>query len=90
MTAPFAVVFPGQGSQSVGMLAALAAEQPVVQATFAEASEVLGYDLWQLVQAGPTEQLDDTERTQPAMLTAGVATWRAWLAAGGARPARAQ
>ena len=83
-----ALVFPGQGSQSVGMLAALAAEHPVVQATFDEASEVLGYSLWELVQNGPKELLDETERTQPAMLAAGVATWRAWLAAGGARPAR--
>lgn len=83
-----ALVFPGQGSQSVGMLAALAADHAVVQATFAEASTVLGYDLWELVQAGPKELLDDTERTQPAMLTAGVATWRAWLAAGGPRPGR--
>jgi [acyl-carrier-protein] S-malonyltransferase len=70
------------------MLAALAAEYPVVQATFAEASGVLGYDLWELVQQGPKELLDETERTQPAMLAAGVATWRAWCAAGGAMPAR--
>lgn len=83
-----ALVFPGQGSQSVGMLAALAAEYPVVEATFAEASAVLGYDLWALVQQGPKELLDETERTQPAMLAAGVATWRAWCAAGGGAPAR--
>jgi [acyl-carrier-protein] S-malonyltransferase len=83
-----ALVFPGQGSQSVGMLAALAAQFPVVQATFAEASGVLGYDLWDLVQQGPKELLDETERTQPAMLAAGVATWRVWRAAGGAMPAR--
>ena len=83
-----ALVFPGQGSQSVGMLAALAAEFPVVQTTFAEASAVLGYDLWDLVQQGPKELLDETERTQPAMLAAGVATWRAWCAAGGAMPSR--
>lgn len=83
-----ALVFPGQGSQSVGMLAALAAEFPVVQTTFAEASAVLGYDLWTLVQQGPKELLDETERTQPAMLAAGVATWRAWCAAGGAMPSR--
>jgi [acyl-carrier-protein] S-malonyltransferase len=73
-----AVVFPGQGSQSVGMLAGLAADFPTVQTTFAEASEVLGYDLWQLVQAGPEEALNATERTQPAMLAAGVAVWRVW------------
>lgn len=82
------LVFPGQGSQSVGMLGALAAQFPVVEATFAEASEVLGYDLWALVQHGPKEALDETERTQPAMLAAGVATYRVWQAAGGARPAR--
>jgi len=83
----FAFVFPGQGSQSVGMLGALAAAQPAVQATFAQASEVLGYDLWQLTSAGPAEDLNATERTQPAMLAAGVATWRTWQARGGALPA---
>lgn len=82
-----ACVFPGQGSQSVGMLSALGASEPVVKATFAEASGVLGYDLWALCQEGPAELLGSTERTQPAMLTAGVAVWRAWLAHGGARPA---
>jgi [acyl-carrier-protein] S-malonyltransferase len=75
---PFAVVFPGQGSQSVGMLAKLAATEPVVEATFAEASEVLGYDLWKLCQEGPEDKLAATERQQPAMLAAGVATWRVW------------
>lgn len=74
----FAFVFPGQGSQSVGMLSALAVAEPLVQETFAEASDVLGYDLWKLCQAGPEEQLAATERTQPAMLAAGVATWRVW------------
>jgi [acyl-carrier-protein] S-malonyltransferase len=83
----FAFVFPGQGSQSVGMLSALAAAEPAVQATFAQASEVLGYDLWQLTSAGPAEALNATERTQPAMLAAGVATWRAWQSRGGAPPA---
>jgi len=82
-----AVVFPGQGSQSVGMLAALAAEYPSVQATFAEASEVLGYDLWALVQGGPDETLNSTERTQPAMLAAGVAVWRVWTEQGKPMPA---
>jgi len=82
----FAFVFPGQGSQSVGMLGALSAAQPAVQATFAQASEVLGYDLWQLTSAGPAEDLNATERTQPAMLAAGVATWRTWQARGGALP----
>jgi [acyl-carrier-protein] S-malonyltransferase len=78
----FAFVFPGQGSQSVGMLAQLAAE-PLVQETFAEASEVLGYDLWKLCQGGPEDELGRTERTQPAMLAAGVATWRVWRKHGG-------
>jgi [acyl-carrier-protein] S-malonyltransferase len=82
----FAFVFPGQGSQSVGMLSAVAAAEPGVRATFAEASQVLGYDLWQLVSAGPEEALNATERTQPAMLTAGIAVWRAWRARGGALP----
>ncbi len=74
------VVFPGQGSQSVGMLSALAAAEPVIGTTFAEASAVLGYDLWTLCSAGPEADLNVTERTQPAMLTAGVAVWRAWRA----------
>ncbi len=82
----FAFVFPGQGSQSVGMLAGLAAADPQVRSTFAEASEVLGYDLWQLVAAGPEAQLNETERTQPAMLAAGVATWRIWRGRGGGLP----
>ena len=83
----FAFVFPGQGSQSVGMLAALAGAEPLVKETFDEASATLGYDLWKLCQEGPEEQLGATERTQPAMLTAGVATWRIWVKHGGARPA---
>jgi [acyl-carrier-protein] S-malonyltransferase len=83
----FAFVFPGQGSQSVGMLAELAAAGPAVRDTFAEASQVLGYDLWQLVSAGPEEALNATERTQPAMLAAGVAVWREWRARGGGVPA---
>ncbi len=81
-----AMMFPGQGSQSVGMLASLAAAEPVVRQTFAEASAVLGYDLWELCQQGPESRLAETERTQPAMLAAGIATWRAWLAHGGATP----
>jgi [acyl-carrier-protein] S-malonyltransferase len=81
-----AFVFPGQGSQSVGMLAALADAEPVVQETFAEASAVLGYDLWALCQQGPEAELSNTEKTQPAMLAAGVAIWRAWLRHGGPRP----
>ncbi len=80
-------VFPGQGSQSVGMMKELAARDGVVTETFAEASAVLGYDLWQLVGEGPAEKLNETVHTQPAMLAAGIATWRCWLNAGGARPA---
>ena len=83
----FAFVFPGQGSQSIGMLAKLAATESVVTETFAEASEVLGYDLWKLCQEGPEEALSSTERTQPAMLAAGVATWRVWRAHEGPMPA---
>jgi len=82
-----AFVFPGQGSQSVGMMSALAAFSPVIQATFAEASTVLGYDLWSRCQQGPAELLDATECTQPAMLTAGVATYRLWRERGGPIPA---
>jgi [acyl-carrier-protein] S-malonyltransferase len=86
MPMPLAIVFPGQGSQSVGMLATLAAAEPLVEQTFAEASDVLGYDLWALCQHGPESELGATEKTQPAMLAAGVATWRAWLGHGGPRP----
>src|SRR5690606_41762533 len=68
-----AFVFPGQGSQSVGMLSGLAATAPIVRSTFDEASSVLGYDLWRLCQDGPESELNATERTQPAMLAAGVA-----------------
>ena len=83
----FSFVFPGQGSQKVGMLAQLAGAEPLVQETFAEASDVLGYDLWKLCQGGPEEELGKTERTQPAMLAAGVATWRVWRKHGGGLPA---
>lgn len=82
-----AFVFPGQGSQSIGMLNALGAEYAQVSATFAEASQALGYDLWQVVAQGPEDRLNQTEVTQPAMLTAGVAVWRVWRARGGALPA---
>lgn len=81
-----AFTFPGQGSQSIGMLADLAAGYPQVQETFAEASEVLGYDLWALSQQGPEARLNATEQTQPAMLAAGVAVARAWQTAGGPAP----
>ncbi|VAW83639.1 Malonyl CoA-acyl carrier protein transacylase [hydrothermal vent metagenome] len=73
-------VFPGQGSQSVGMLAELGASHSLVSETFKQASEVLGYDLWAVIQNGPQEKLDDTVCTQPAMLAAGVAVWRIWQA----------
>jgi [acyl-carrier-protein] S-malonyltransferase len=82
-----AFVFPGQGSQSVGMMSALAESSPLIQATFKEASDVLGYDLWKRSQEGPAEALSATECTQPLMLTAGVATYRLWRERGGAVPA---
>lgn len=81
-----AFVFPGQGSQSIGMLGSLAAMSPIIEATFAEASAVLGYDLWARCQTGPIEALNATECTQPAMLAAGVATYRLWRDRGGAIP----
>jgi [acyl-carrier-protein] S-malonyltransferase len=81
-----AFVFPGQGSQSVGMMAAWAGTHPVVRETFDAASGVLGYDLWTLAQEGPAERLALTEITQPVMLVAGIATYRAWRAAGGRPP----
>lgn len=80
------MVFPGQGSQAVGMQAELAVEFGEIMATYAEASEQLGYDLWNLVQTGTTDQLAETVVTQPAMLTAGVAAWRVWQTAGGPEP----
>lgn len=82
----FAFVFPGQGSQSVGMLGDLAAAYPAVAETFAEASEALGYDLWQLTQTGPAEKLNQTDVTQPAMLVGGIAVQRVWQAQGGPQP----
>jgi [acyl-carrier-protein] S-malonyltransferase len=88
ISAPLAFVFPGQGSQSVGMLAELAAAHAEVQATFAEASQGAGLDLWRLSSQGPAEQLNQTERTQPALLAASVAVWRVWQKVGGAQPAQ--
>jgi len=82
-----ALVFPGQGSQSIGMLGELSQAHPQVARTFAEASEALGYDLWDVVSAGPPEKLNSTECTQPAMLSAGVATWRVWRELAGPVPA---
>ena len=82
----FAATFPGQGSQSVGMLSGLSATCAEVRTTFEEASDALGYDLWDLAQEGPEKRLNATEQTQPAMLAAGVAAWRCWEARGGPRP----
>lgn len=82
----FACVFPGQGSQSVGMLADLAEAERAVRDTFAEAGDALGYDLWKLCLEGPAAELNATDRTQPALLAAGVAVWRAWQARGGPAP----
>ncbi|MBN8736737.1 MAG: ACP S-malonyltransferase [Xanthomonadales bacterium] len=86
--ADLAFVFPGQGSQAVGMLAELGAAFPEVRKTFDEASEGAGFDLWALSQDGPEAELGKTENTQPALLAASVATWRTWLAQGGAVPAQ--
>lgn len=83
----YAMLFPGQGSQSVGMLGALAAAEAAVDETFREASAVLGYDLLALVRQGPEAELNQTRRTQPALLAAAVAVWRLWRAGGGAAPA---
>ncbi|MDI6749314.1 MAG: ACP S-malonyltransferase [Rhodocyclaceae bacterium] len=82
----FAFVMPGQGSQSLGMMAAYG-DSPVIRATFDEASAALGRDLWQLVTAGPAEQLSQTVNTQPLMLTADIAVWRLWREKGGPDPA---
>lgn len=82
-----AVVFPGQGSQAVGMQNNLAEAFPAIEETYAEASAVLGFDLWKLVTSGSEAELKLTANTQPALLTAGIAAWRAWLVSGGAKPA---
>lgn len=87
MNKSLALVFPGQGSQSVGMLGELAEQYPVIKETFAEASDVFGRDMWALAQNGPEEELGLTEITQPIMLIAGVATYRAWESATEVRPA---
>ena len=81
-----AFVFPGQGSQKVGMLAAAYEEFQAVRDTFEEASQVLDYDMWALIQEGPQEALNLTETTQPVLLTSSVALWRAWLEQGGISP----
>ena len=87
MSASLAFVFPGQGSQSLGMLAEQGAQHKLILDTFSEASEALGYDLWALTQQGPEEQLNQTDKTQPAILTASVALWRLWLSESALRPA---
>lgn len=86
MTKKIAFIFPGQGSQAVGMLAEFAKEYPVVRETFAQASQVLRFDLWELCQAGSVDALNETENTQPALLTASVALWRIWLQQRGVKP----
>jgi len=86
MTQPLALIFPGQGSQQVGMLRELAERYSVVRTTFEEAAEALGYDLWKVVQEGPTESLNATACTQPALLAASVAIWRVWQELEGPRP----
>jgi [acyl-carrier-protein] S-malonyltransferase len=87
MSHTLAFVFPGQGSQAIGMLAGLAQEHSLIADTFAEASEALGYDLWSLCQEGPEADLNRTDRTQPAILAASVALWRLWCANSEVRPA---
>ena len=81
-----AFVFPGQGSQAVGMLAELAGEHDIIAQTFSQASDALGYDLWDLVQQGPVETLNETDKTQPALLSASVAIWRVYQASGKTLP----
>lgn len=85
MSTELAFVFPGQGSQQLGMLADLAEKHDIIEQTFAEASDVLGYDLWNLVQ-NDAEKLSQTDKTQPALLTASVALWRLWEQQGGEKP----
>lgn len=87
MAANLAFVFPGQGSQQLGMLAELAERYPVIGATFKEAEAALGFNLWQLVQEGPVEELNRTDLTQPAILTASIAIWRVWKELEGPQPA---
>jgi [acyl-carrier-protein] S-malonyltransferase len=86
MTKKIAFIFPGQGSQTIGMLAELAKEYPLIQETFTQASQVLKFDLWELCQEGPADVLNQTEKTQPALLAASVALWRVWLQQQGVKP----
>jgi len=83
----FSIIFPGQGSQSIGMMSKLAAEHNVVKELFIDASDILGVDMWAMSQEGPIESLSQTENTQPALLIAGVAAWRVWQERGGETPA---
>jgi [acyl-carrier-protein] S-malonyltransferase len=83
-----AFVFPGQGSQKIGMLAELAEQNPIIEKTFSEASEVLGYDMWDLIQQGAQEDINITQRTQPILLTCSVAIWRLWNEKLGATPSQ--
>jgi len=84
---PFSIIFPGQGSQSIGMMSELATQHPLVKDLFTEASDILKVDMWAMTQEGPIESLSQTENTQPALLIAGVAAWRVWQELGGANPA---
>ena len=86
MSANLAFVFPGQGSQALGMLAEQGAQHALIIETFAEASAALGYDLWALTQQGPEALLNQTDKTQPAILAASIALWRLWLAEAGVQP----
>ncbi len=88
MNDALAITFPGQGSQTVGMLSGLAESFTDIRQTFEEGSDALGVDLWALSQNGPKEELNKTENTQPALLAAGIAVWRVWQGQGGATPAR--
>lgn len=86
MAKKIAFIFPGQGSQTMGMLAEFAKEYPLIKETFIEASQVLNFDLWKLCQEGPVAALNQTENTQPALLAASVALWRVWLQQRGVKP----
>jgi len=83
----FSIIFPGQGSQAIGMMGELSQKYTLVKDLFAEASDVLGVDMWSLTQEGPIEKLSQTENTQPALLISGVAAWRVWRQLGGKQPA---